>query len=435
MGYKVVLESTIMQKGKPATAGSKMLENFISPIDATVVTRLESAGADIICRAEIDEFGLRGLLGRTRCQEDITQETVKDQATDTALDTTLTEAVSDSGATLATAKGATATLATANSTTATLATTKGAYNLLNAICDVAEGKVDFVLCNDYNGAVSSVAVAQGVCYIHPPYGTVSRYGLIPSVTSMDQIGIVCKTPEEGLKALGLIKGYDPKDGTMSPNDASAVKPNDAAAVKPNDAAAVNSQDTSIAAKPQELSKEIKITEIEPEYSEVFTQIMQILCCAELSNNISRYDGIKYGHRAKDYNGLDELYKKSRTEAFGSEAKLAAILGAMVLSQENYTRYYDKAMRLRRLIRDSLEFEKYDVIKTKSPELSRLCGLPALTTPEGTYIANAGREAVEILYKVAGTANGVARTASGIEEIASEDSKPDSKATKAQGGGS
>ena len=139
--------------------------------------------------------------------------------------------------------------------------------------------------------------------------------------------------------------------------------------------------------------EIDVVEVETDYSSVYKQIMQILCCAELSNNISRYDGIKYGYRAKEYNGLNELYTKSRTEAFGSDTKLAAILGAMVLSQENYTRYYDKAMKLRRKIRDSLDFNSYDVIVAKCPILSRLCGLPSITTPEHIYIANTGREDV------------------------------------------
>ena len=331
MNYKVILEESIMQKGIPATAGSKMLENFVSPIDATVVTRLESAGAQIVGRAGMDEFGVSGLFGTE----------------------TITEAV-------------------------------GA---------VADGKADFALCNDYTGATGRAAAAQGVCYIHPTYGTVSRYGLIPAVVSMDQIGIVCKTPAEGFKALKIIAGYDPKDGMMS----SAKSPDNAV-------------------RPDSARHKVEYMEYKSKYSGVFTQIMQILCSAELSNNISRYDGIKYGYRTKDYRGLQELYTKSRTEAFGADVKLALMLGAMVLSQENYTRYYDKAMRLRRLIKE--EFEQGPgqecghgerdgsmdgrgsssvLIRPDSRNypgcltLSRLCGLPSVTTPGCTYIANAGGE--------------------------------------------
>jgi len=324
MAYTAVLENSIMQKGKPATSGSKMLENFISPIDATVVTRLEDAGVTIVERAEMDEFGIRGLFktgdGSLSCS-DASQRTVQAFA---------------------------------------------------AIEAVANNKADFALCNDYTGAISQAAASKGVCYIHPTYGTVSRYGLIPCVPSMDQIGIVCRIPAEGFKALNMIAGYDQKDGAMLTDKLQTKEAN-----RPKTEAKIEAQ-------------------VEPKYSEIYTQLMQILCCAELSNNISRYDGIKFGYRAKDYGSLKDLYAKTRTEAFGPECKLAAIIGAMVLSQENYTRYYDKAMRLRRLIKDSLEFNKFNVFYSQTPNtpmivLSRLCGLPSVTTPDGTYVADVGRE--------------------------------------------
>jgi len=185
---------------------------------------------------------------------------------------------------------------------------------------------------------------------------------------MDQIGIVCKSPEVGFEVLEIISGYDARDGVMFQNVS-----NDKEAEEPSPCF------------------EVDVNSVDNDYSMYYTQIMRILCSAELGNNISRYDGIKFGYRAKEYNGLDELYSKSRTEAFGEDVKLAAITGAMVLSQENYERYYDKAMRIRRLIKDSLEFDKYDVIVDKSPLLSRLCGLPSLSTPGHVYIANSRRE--------------------------------------------
>ena len=317
MGYIAVLDSSIMVKGQVASAGSKMLAGFVAPFDATVVERLGAAGVDIAGHCESSEFGAGGLF-------DIEGD-----------------------------------LSSCNS-------------LTDAVCGLTErienGEVDFALFNDYTGAVSRTAAAYGFYYIHPSYGTISRYGLIPAVTSMDQIGVLCKIPEVGFEALKLIAGYDSRDGVMR-SDASGVEKGE----EPS------------------LNFEIDIITMETDFSSVYSQVMQILCSAELANNISRYDGIRYGYRAKDYNGLQELYTKSRTEAFGADVKLAAILGAMVLSQENYVRYYDKAMRLRRLIRDSLEFDEYDVIVTKCPVLSRLCGLPSLTTPEHVFIANAGCE--------------------------------------------
>jgi aspartyl-tRNA(Asn)/glutamyl-tRNA(Gln) amidotransferase subunit A len=223
---------------------------------------------------------------------------------------------------------------------------------------------------------------------------------------MDQIGIVCKSPEEGFRMLSTIAGYDNKDGTMvadsgklkaAQREQANVGKSDLIKIGvPVNVFAMNADDSAAAM----LAKSFETVEFDLKYYDVYEQVMQILCSAELSNNISRYDGIKFGHRAKDYNGLNELYKKSRSEAFGADVKLVAVIGAMVLSQENYKRYYDKAMRLRRMIKESLEFDRYDAIVLPSHNcnaISRLCGLPAVTTPEFTLIADAGRE--NILEKV------------------------------------
>jgi len=322
MGLTAILESSIMQRGLPATAGSRMLEGFVAPVDATVVERLAASGVDIVGRADTSEFGVSGLLELT-CQGDGSPDIT------------------------------------------------GAVNRL--LGDISKGKADVALCNDYTGAISCAAATAGLFYVHPTYSTVSRYGLIQSVASIDQIGVICKSAEVGFQVLKIISGYDSKDGVM-PSDRVT---NPDGVIVPNEAKVKRAEDLSPCSC----------------FSSVYQQVMQILCCAELSNNISRYDGIKFGYRAKDYKGLDELYTKSRTEAFGEDIKLAALLGAMVLSLDNYERYYDKAMRIRRLIKESLEFDKYDLIVTQCPLLSRLCGLPALTSPEHVFIANAGREDV------------------------------------------
>ena len=357
------LEDSIMRKGRPATAGSKILENFISPIEATVVTRLEDAGIKISGNAKMDEFGIAGLLGDP-------EETVS-----------------------------------------------------GAVSAVADGSASFGLCNDYTGAVRRLAAERGLCYIHPTYGTVSRYGLIHAVSSMDQIGIVCKTPADGFRALSVISGYDPNDGAMFPPQCCAEQemsdaPSDSIriAVPANSLAGTAAE---IAVK--EFTENLDYVDITPEYLDYCTPVMQILCCAELSSNMTRYDGIKFGYRADGYKDLRELYTKSRTEALGQDAKLAAITGAMVVSQGKYDMYYDKAMRIRRLIKESLKFDEYDVIimpvtstftkagetsrveKTRCAETARcagglipqLCGFPSVTIPfHGaglTLIANAGRE--------------------------------------------
>jgi len=357
---RCVLEDSIMQKGHPASAGSKIIENFVSPLDATVVTKLEAAGVVITGKTKMDEFGAAGLFSGSGFS---------------------------SGAVSA----------------------DGAGDTSGAVSAVADGIADFALCNDYTGTVGCRAAARSVCYIHPTYGTVSRYGLIHAVPSMDQIGIVCKTPEDGFRILEIISGRDPNDGAMlDAAEQQTYKPQESGfrvGVPVNVLSRV--PDT---AAITDFTKGHSAVETELRYFDVFPQVMQILCCAELSSNLTRYDGIKFGYRAGGYRDLRELYTKTRTEALGKEVKLASIIGAMVLSQEKYSRYYDKAMRIRRLIAESLEFDRYDAIimpvadparnmadNLALSSLARLCGLPAITIPYRgggiTLIADRQREDV------------------------------------------
>ena len=371
-------EDTIMQKGRPATAGSGILKNFIAPFDATVVTRLEEAGIHISGQAGMDEFGIAGLF-------------------------------EDAG-----------------------------EMMPGAVSAVAEGTAGFALCNDYTGSTARRAAMNGLCYIHPTYGTVSRYGLIPAAASMDQIGIVCKNPIEGFEILSIIAGHDPKDGAMDSRNSEFGILNSELGRQiigiPVNVSAGNAEKN----PHTEFTKNFNTVNIELKFFDIYPQVMQILCCAEISNNINRYDGIKFGYRAEDFKDLHELYTKSRTEAFGQETKLALITGAMVLSKENYEKYYDKAMRIRRLIKESLEFDKYNIIscadgrnesnlrnhfapgcagtakydiialpatgagprdKLALHALPRLCGLPAVTIPSSgggiTLIADAHREDILI----------------------------------------
>ena len=350
----VVLDDSIMVKGSLATAGSKMLENFISPIDATVVSKLADAGVPIAGKTVMDEFGASGIfLEQGVC------------ATKRAV-------ISGQQATVS-----------------------------GAVSAVANGDVPFALCNDYTGAVSLEAAEQGLYYIHPTYGTVSRYGLIPAVASMDQIGVVCKSIRDGERLLSIIAGYDEKDGVMSPTGKPNPQKRDNLRIGVPDNLSTESRN---ALEIAGLSNGFELVYFELEYFDIYNQIMQILCCAELSNNISRYDGIKFGYRTKEYSGLQELYTKSRTEGFGFDTKLSATIGAMVLSHDHYTKSYDKAMRTRRMIKSSLDFKKYEAIVVPTPCLARLCGLPAITMPHKdnalTLIAAAGNE--DILMTIVGS---------------------------------
>jgi aspartyl-tRNA(Asn)/glutamyl-tRNA(Gln) amidotransferase subunit A len=243
-----------------------------------------------------------------------------------------------------------------------------------------------LLCNDVFGHVRVQAAKQGLCYIRPAYGTVSRYGLIPTASSMDQIGVVCGNPAEGYDILSQIAGVDEKDGAMRPDNSLSYtnKSGVITAAVPEDAGG------SITEVYQRLGAEkVKL----PHY-ELYSSVHAILAYAELSNNISRYDGLKFGHRAAEYRGLEELYTKSRTEGFGLEAKLAAIVGGLVLSTEYYEKYYVRAMRLRRVIRDSARqvLGKYGVIVLPAGNpLAALAGLPSLTAGGVEFVADVGNK--------------------------------------------
>jgi aspartyl-tRNA(Asn)/glutamyl-tRNA(Gln) amidotransferase subunit A len=244
----IYIDDSIMQEGKPATAGSKILENFIAPFDAEAVTRLNCETK----RVKLSEFGLG---------------------------------------------------------------------------DPGELPEDApLLCNDVFGHVRRRAAAQGLCYIRPTYGAVSRYGLIQTAASMDQIGVVCKTPAEGFALLDKIAvGRANAPGSVTPHPPAADAARRGQAPLP--------------------------------YADIYEQVLTILACAEISANISRCDGVKFGRRAEGCGNPDELYKKTRTEGFGREAKLAAIIGCMVLSSDHYTRYYEKALKIRRLMKESVRFDE------------------------------------------------------------------------------
>ncbi|MDD4772736.1 MAG: amidase family protein [Eubacteriales bacterium] len=326
----VVLEDVIMQKGMTATAGSKILENFISPFSAAAADRLTDNGYVIAGRTKTVEFGI----------EDFFDD--------------------DNG------------------------------EVPGAISAVAEGSAGYALCNDLFGRYRRTAPGSDCCYIHPTYGTVSRYGLIPLASSMDRIGVVCKSLPGGFELLSLIAGKDPNDGAMFPEERYNYAAPGKAPVMGVPEQVIARADAETREAIHDLAGRFNAVNIDLEHFDLYKQVMYILSCAEIANNISRYDGIKYGYRASDYRDIDELYVKTRSEGFGRGTKLTAIMGAMVLSQRNYAPYYEKAMKLRRKIKESVRFDTYDIIVLPCAiegdrydnlslwALSGLAGLPSVT---------------------------------------------------------
>ena len=319
----VALEDCIMKKDGLTTAGSKMLENFVAPFDATVVDRLRNAGIPISGKTRMLEFGISGFF------DDKPEE------------------------------------------------------LSGSVQVVVENSVRYCLCNDVFGMYRRQAAENGLCYIHPTYGTVSRYGLIPLASSMDQIGVLCKNMADGFSLLSVIAGHDPNDGAMFPEQNYHYQRAEKDMTVCVPSAIVNQTDERTRNAIRAFAERFAVVDDSPEYFDVYQPTMTILSCAEISNNISRYDGIKFGYRAPNSPNLESLYTKTRTEAFGLDAKLAAIMGAMVLSHEHYDAWYAQAMKIRRLIKQSLRFDKYDVIALPIgghgvTALPLLAGLPSVS---------------------------------------------------------
>ena len=315
---KIAVDDTILVKGVPATAGSKMLENFKPLFSAEAVERLEKAGYAISGKTNVGEFGL-DLMGETSY---FTPETENGNLA-----------------------GAAASL-------------------------VAAGKVKAALNVDLNGAPRRAAAVAGVDFIKPTYGTVSRYGVIACACSGEQIGVTAADAESVKEILSVIAGHDSKDGTSLPaekyeystsEDVSAMK---ICIVKELYEAAGTEVKSKIDAYAESLKK-LGAT-VETVSLDIVSQAKtawQILMSAETTNNLSRFDGVKYGYRAADYKNIDELYVKSRSEAMGFLAKATIIYGSDVLAKAKYEKCYDKSLRIRRVVCDKVRevLSKYDAI--------------------------------------------------------------------------
>ena len=315
---KIAVDDTILVKGTPATAGSKMLENFKPLFSAEAVERLEKAGYEISGKTNVGEFGL-DLLGET----------------------SYFGAAEENG------------------------------NLVGAAASlVASGKVKAALSVDLNGAPRRAAAVSGVDFLKPTYGTVSRYGIIACACSGEQIGVTAADAEGVKEILTVIAGHDSKDGTSLPaekyeystsEDVSAMK---IAVAKELYDAASDDVKAKIDAYAESLKKlGATVETVSVDFAAQAKTAWQILMSAETTNNLSRFDGVKYGYRTADYKNIDELYVKSRSEAMGFLTKATIIYGSDVLAKAKYEKCYDKSLRIRRIVCDKAReiLSKYDAI--------------------------------------------------------------------------
>lgn len=315
---KIAVDDTILVKGVPATAGSKMLESFKPLFSAEAVERLEKAGYAISGKTNVGEFGL-DLMGETSYFEPVTEN--------------------------GNLAGAAAVL-------------------------VASGKIKAALNVDLNGAPRRAAAVAGVDFMKPTYGTVSRYGIIACACSGEQIGVTAADAESVKEILAVIAGHDSKDGTSLPaekydystsEDVSAMKICILKELYDASSAEVKAKIDAYAESLKKLGAAVETVSLD-----IVNQAKtawQILMAAETTNNLSRFDGVKYGYRTPEYKNIDELYVKSRSEAMGFLAKATIIYGSDVLAKAKYEKCYDKSLRIRRVVCDKVRevLSKYDAI--------------------------------------------------------------------------
>jgi len=317
---KIAVDDTILVKDVPATAGSKMLENFKPLFSADSVERLEKAGYEIAGKTNVGEFGL-DLLGETSYFEPATEN--------------------------GSLVGAAASL-------------------------VASGKVKAALNVDLNGAPRRAAAISGVDFIKPTYGTVSRYGIIACACSGEQIGVTAASADDVKEILTVIAGHDAKDGTSLPaekyeystsEDVSAMKICIVKELYDSASADVKANVDAYAESLRKLGATVETVSLD--IVEQAKTAWQILMAAETTNNLSRFDGVKYGYRTPEYKNIDELYVKSRSEAMGFLTKATIIYGSDVLAKAKYEKCYDKSLRIRRIVCDKVRevLAKYDAILT------------------------------------------------------------------------
>ncbi len=372
-GVPVAVKDNMCTKNVPTTCSSNILYNFKPTYSAQAVENLEAAGAVIIGKTNMDEFAMGS-----------TTETSAFGATKNPWNEAHVPGGSSGGSCAA----------------------------------VAAEECSYALGSDTGGSIRQPSSFCGVTGIKPTYGTVSRYGLIAYGSSLDQIGPIAKDVTDCATILEAIASYDKKDSTSIPRD--DLKFTDALVDDvrgmrigiPRDyfgeGLDPEVKEAVLAAAKTLEEKGAIVEEFDLSLVEYAIPAYYVIACAEASSNLARFDGVKYGYRTREYEGLHNMYKKSRSEGFGPEVKRRIMLGSFVLSSGYYDAYYLKALRTKALIKKAFEeaFSRYDVIlgpvaPTTAPKLGEslsdpikmylgdiytvsvnLAGLPGISLPCG-----------------------------------------------------
>ena len=372
-GVPLAVKDNLCTQGILTTCSSKILANFKPTYSSEAVLNLQRGGAVLIGKTNMDEFAMGS-----------TTETSAYGVTRNPHNTEHVPGGSSGGSCAA----------------------------------VAAGECSYALGSDTGGSIRQPASFCGVTGIKPTYGTVSRYGLIAYGSSLDQIGPIAKDVTDCATVLEVISSYDNKDSTSvrrEDTDFTAALTEDVKGMRIGiprdylrDGLQTGVRDAVMAAAEVLRQQGAVVEEFDLSLVEYAIPAYYVIASAEASSNLSRYDGVKYGYRTEQYEGLHNMYKKSRSEGFGPEVKRRIMLGSFVLSSGYYDAYYLKALRTKALIKEAFNraFESYDVIltpaaPTTAPKIGEslcdpikmylgdiytisvnLAGLPAMTVPCG-----------------------------------------------------
>ncbi|MGX6979499.1 Asp-tRNA(Asn)/Glu-tRNA(Gln) amidotransferase subunit GatA [Vagococcus elongatus] len=327
-GIPISVKDNIVTKDMRTTAGSKMLENFVSVYDAAVIEKMSEAGLINVGKVNLDEFAMGG-----------TTENSYFKPTKNAWDQTKVPGGSSGG----------------------------------SAASVASGQVPASIGSDTGGSIRQPAAFNGIVGMKPTYGRVSRYGLIAFASSLDQIGPLTRTVKDNALILNAISGHDPKDSTsakLAVPDFTANLTGDIKGMK----IAVPEEYLKDGVAPdvcQAVQEAIKtfeslgaiVEQVSLPHTKYGVAAYYIISSAEASSNLQRFDGIRYGYRSPEAKSLEDVYVMSRSEGFGPEVKRRIMLGTFSLSEGSYDAHFKKASQARTLIRQDFDhvFSEYDLI--------------------------------------------------------------------------
>jgi aspartyl-tRNA(Asn)/glutamyl-tRNA(Gln) amidotransferase subunit A len=341
-GVPVAIKDNLCTRGVRTTAGSRMLDGFVPPYDATVVARLEEAGAIVVGKTNCDEFAMgssteHSAFGPSHNPWD-------------------------------------------------LARTPGGSSGGSAVA-VAAACVPVALGSDTGGSVRQPAALCGVVGMRPSYGRVSRYGLIAFASSLDQVGPLARTVSDAARLLGIIAGADPADATSArravPSFTRALT-GDIRDLRVGVVRAMLDEGVEegvrqavVAALDALRGRGARLVDVALPHARFAIPVYYLIATAEASSNLARYDGVRYGFRAASDGDVRRMYDQTRAQGFGAEVKRRIVLGTYVLSAGYYDAYYVKAQQIRTLIRQDYDeaFDRVDVIATP-------------TSPTGAFLLGA-----------------------------------------------